>query len=259
MPEQLKKSAATAAWSDCRQWFIRCAMLAGLLLLSASPAYGQVLVSAVRPGEETRLANNLSGLVGEGEVRLRARFLARQLSYPPEHYVLIALKAERRLDLWAPASDGRPLLVHSYEILALSGGPGPKLREGDGQVPEGLYRVESLLPESQYHLGLKLNFPNDFDWARAREENRSEPGSDIFIHGGEFSTGCLAIGDPAVEELFALAVRSGIDRARVLARARPATPANPPWLAALYEDLRITMMQYREARRIAPPRDPATP
>ena len=135
-------------------------------------------------------------------------------------------------------------------------------------MPEGLYRLESLLPHSQYHLGLKLNFPNDFDWARAREEQRSEPGSDIFIHGGEFSTGCLAIGDRAVEELFALAVRSGMERARVLIapydlrdppETRPAPPANPAWLAGLYEELRLTMMRYHEAEAIAPPADPTTP
>ena len=268
MPEQPKKNSILSVGPDRSGTFFRCATLAGLVLLSASPTKAQQVDSLVRAGEEARLSSDLESLVGAGEERLRARFLARQISFPPEQYVLIALKTERRLELWAPSPDGRPHLVHSYEILALSGGPGPKLREGDGQVPEGMYRLESLLPHSQYHLGLKLNFPNDFDWARAREEQRNEPGSDIFIHGGEFSTGCLAIGDRAVEEIFALAVRSGMERARVLIapydlrdppETRPAPPANPAWLAGLYEELRLTMMRYHEAEAIAPPADPTTP
>ena len=34
----------------------------------------------------------------------------------------------------------------------MSGTLGPKLREGDRQVPEGLYGIESLNPNSLFHL-----------------------------------------------------------------------------------------------------------
>jgi murein L,D-transpeptidase YafK len=70
-----------------------------------------------------------------------------------------------------------------------SGKAGPKLREGDGQVPEGIYRIDGLNPNSSYHLSLKLNYPNDFDLEQARTEGRTELGGDIFIHGKAVSIG----------------------------------------------------------------------
>jgi hypothetical protein len=58
--------------------------------------------------------------------------------------------------------------LKTYPILAGSGTLGPKLVEGDGQVPEGLYRVESLNPNSSFHLALRVNYPNEFDRAKGK-------------------------------------------------------------------------------------------
>ncbi|MBA2479759.1 MAG: hypothetical protein H0V44_03775 [Planctomycetes bacterium] len=107
-------------------------------------------------------------------------------------------------------------LVNAYPILAASGAPGPKLREGDRQVPEGIYAIENLNPNSRYHLALRLDYPNAFDRARAREDGRTELGGDIMIHGQDVSIGCLAIGDRAIEDLFVLVARIGIGNATVI-------------------------------------------
>ena len=52
-------------------------------------------------------------------------------------------------------------------VLGASGGLGPKLREGDRQVPEGVYSIVYLNPNSVAHLSLALGYPNAFDRAHA--------------------------------------------------------------------------------------------
>jgi len=71
--------------------------------------------------------------------------------------------------------------VADYRITAASGTAGPKLREGDRQVPEGIYRIVGLNPNSRYHLSMKLDYPNAFDRHQAARDGRARPGSDIFI------------------------------------------------------------------------------
>lgn len=103
-----------------------------------------------------------------------------------------------------------------HPMTARSGTLGPKLREGDGQIPEGFYRVESLNPNSRYHLALRLDYPNASDRARATGDGRSGLGGDIMIHGSDRSVGCIAIGDPAIEELFCCAAAVGPENVSVL-------------------------------------------
>ena len=84
---------------------------------------------------------------------------------------------------------------------SMSGRLGPKLKEGDRQVPEGLYRVESLNPNSRYHLSLRVNYPNEQDKSYGRLDGRNNLGTDIMIHGKDCSIGCLAMGDPSCDFL----------------------------------------------------------
>ena len=71
-------------------------------------------------------------------------------------------------------------------------------------MPEGVYRIVALNPNSSYHLSMKLDYPTEFDLSKARAEGRTRPGSDIFIHGKAVSIGCVAVGDDAIEEIFVL-------------------------------------------------------
>jgi murein L,D-transpeptidase YafK len=137
-------------------------------------------------------------------------------------------------------------LIRTYPILAASGRLGPKLKEGDRQVPEGLYRIESLNPNSMFHLSLRLNYPNEFDRKQARLENRTNLGGDIMIHGSNASIGCLAMGDEAAEDLFILAAETGIDKVTVVLspvdfrkKVFPkVTYPLPEWTGILYEQIK---------------------
>lgn len=175
----------------------------------------------------------------QAESRLHAHFNNAGITYPPEAVALLGFKAEKQLELWA-VNGQRWTHVTTYPILGASGGAGPKLREGDRQVPEGVYCIEVLNPNSRYHLSMKVNYPNEFDRDKAALEGRSQLGGDIFIHGKEASIGCLAMGDTVIEELFLLVHRTGIDRVEVilaphdLRRLPPPENPEPEWLPELY-------------------------
>ena len=160
--------------------------------------------------------------------------------------VFVGLKHEKILEVWACGKENRFSLIRTYPILAASGRLGPKLKEGDRQVPEGLYRIGSLNPNSIFHLSLRINYPNEFDRGQASRENRTNLGSDIMIHGGNVSIGCLAMGDEAAEDLFILAVQTGIDNISVILspvdfrkRAFPeVTHTLPEWTDVLYKQIK---------------------
>lgn len=137
------------------------------------------------------------------------------LSFPPEKLDLLAFKHDKRLEVYTE-KDARKIKLHTYAFTALSGKPGPKCQEGDKQVPEGIYSVEYLNPNSRFHLSFTVNYPNARDVARARRAGIANPGTDIFIHGGAESIGCIPIGDAYIEELFTLVALTGTERVRVL-------------------------------------------
>jgi len=182
--------------------------------------------------------------------RLRPYFESSGVSYPPKKVILLGIKSTSQLEMWAEAETG-PVFVRSYTIRALSGVSGPKLRQGDRQVPEGLYKIEGLNPNSSYHLSMKLNYPNNFDLKYATEDGRSKPGTNIFIHGKAVSIGCLAMGDTVIEELFVLAADVGSTNIEVaIAPTDPrlmllSTSIQPNWVSLLYKQLNIHFSKYK--------------
>ena len=160
----------------------------------------------------------------------------------PQRLRFIALKEERLLEVWGQDQEGNWRPIRRYPVQAASGGPGPKLKEGDRQVPEGHYPITFLNPNSAYHLSLRIGYPSPEDQAVAAEEGRSDLGGDIMIHGRAASIGCLAMGDPAIEEIFALTARVGVARSDILIapfdlRRRPAEDARH-WVQSRYDRLR---------------------
>lgn len=189
------------------------------------------------------------------EAGARAR-LARPLenkgySYPLNRFTLLVIKDVSRLHLFAHDLSGRPVHIKEYVVLAKSGTLGPKLRDGDRQIPEGIYNVDSLNPNSLYHLSLRLDYPNNFDRQMAQRDRRTQLGGDIMIHGKNVSIGCIAIGDPAIEEIFCLAARADIAMAKVIIvptdwRVEPFEPkivVGPVWLPELYLMLKTKLDQ----------------
>ncbi|MCU7915713.1 MAG: L,D-transpeptidase family protein [Candidatus Thiodiazotropha sp. (ex Gloverina cf. vestifex)] len=208
------------------------------------------LWSTTAVASQDEVESMLQRIGDEVEPRLIERFEQAMVTYPPERIQLIALKQSRRLELWA--YDGsRWQFVHDYPIFAASGEVGPKLREGDKQVPEGFYRITELNPNSHFHLSMKLNYPNSFDWLQAAKEGRSQPGSNIFIHGSAWSAGCLAVGNRYVEELFYLVGKVGIEEADVLIapydfrnREIKLDDAKPDWVHKLYTYLNLRLADF---------------
>ncbi|MCX6855996.1 MAG: murein L,D-transpeptidase [Verrucomicrobia bacterium] len=111
---------------------------------------------------------------------------------------LRAFKESRELELWLQAADQSWQLFRSYPIAAASGQLGPKLKEGDRQVPEGFYAItpKQLNPASSYHLAMNIGYPNAYDL------HHGCTGSFIMIHGSNVSIGCLAMTDPCIEEIY---------------------------------------------------------
>lgn len=203
------------------------------------------------PARARTVADVVRTLGPAARARVEPRFRAAGAAYPPRAVTLLVLKEERVLELWAEGA-GAPRLVHRYPVLAASGAAGPKLRQGDLQVPEGVYRVLWLNPNSSYHLSMKLDYPNAFDRAHARADGRTDLGGDIFVHGRAVSIGCVALGDPAIEELFVLAADAGPTRVRAVIAPRDLRRpgARDPeggaaWAPELYRALRRELARFR--------------
>ena len=168
----------------------------------------------------TALGRSVDDVLREKELGVKKRVLPyyqrADMAFPPqEGLALVALKEEKVLEVWAKKGNTWCYLI-SYPILAASGQAGPKLREGDCQVPEGIYRILFLNPNSSYHLSMKVSYPNDFDREMAKADGRTNLGGDIFIHGKAVSIGCIAIGDRAIEELFVTIARIGASKVKVI-------------------------------------------
>ncbi|MCC5886468.1 MAG: L,D-transpeptidase family protein [Gammaproteobacteria bacterium] len=185
------------------------------------------------------------------------RFAEIGLSYPPSNLTLIGLKDERRLEVWTRAG-GRPHFIEAFDILDASGLSGPKRRRGDHQVPEGIYQVDAFNPNSRFHLSMRINYPNDFDRRMGLLDGRTDLGDNIFIHGSDYSEGCLAIGDPAIERLFVLAARVPHGGVEVIIAAHDARRQRleprlglPDWVDDLYAKLHRALASFETAT--APP------
>jgi len=114
-------------------------------------------------------------------------------------------------------------VVKRYRAAIGPGGAGVKHREGDKVTPVGHYHVTMHQP-SQFHLFLRLDYPNADDRARftrlvASGELPKEAhiGGDIGIHGAppqpewktthklvDWTLGCVAVDDAEIDEIGSL-------------------------------------------------------
>jgi murein L,D-transpeptidase YafK len=119
-------------------------------------------------------------------------------------------KSARRLSIFR---DGKRL--ESYRVALGRNPVGAKREEGDMKTPEGVYKIDSRNPQSDYHLALHISYPSDEDTARAAERGVNA-GFDIMIHGlkngggwigafhrrHDWTAGCIALTDEEIEELW---------------------------------------------------------
>jgi lipoprotein-anchoring transpeptidase ErfK/SrfK len=123
---------------------------------------------------------------------------------------VVVEKSLRRLTLY---SGGLPL--RTYDIALGRAPDGPKVQSGDFRTPEGLYYIDARNPQSQFHRGLHVSYPNAQDLARARDAGVST-GGDIMIHGlpngqaqvgpkhraYDWTSGCVAVTNEEIEEIW---------------------------------------------------------
>lgn len=106
---------------------------------------------------------------------LAETFETAKAAWPPAEFGLVAIKDEKILELFARSNGGGWKLIHRYPLLAASGVAGPKLRQGDKQVPEGVYGISFLNPNSRYDVSLRVNYPNAFDRQMAAKDGPERP------------------------------------------------------------------------------------
>lgn len=134
-----------------------------------------------------------------------------------ESPVLVRIfKQESELEVWKVDKTGTYALFKTYPMCRWSGKLGPKMKSGDRQAPEGFYHVSAgmLNPNSQYYVSFNLGYPNRLESALGYT------GEALMVHGACSSSGCYAMTDQQVGEIYAIvqkSLESGQDRFQVQA------------------------------------------
>jgi len=128
---------------------------------------------------------------------------------------ILISKEQKKIYLISGAS-----VLRVYDVAFGSNPNGHKEIEGDGKTPEGVYSIDYKNEKSDFHLSLRINYPNSADRAKAKKLGKS-PGGNIMIHGlpnpgrpwGDlaravhpfnWTNGCVAVTDKEIEDVFAL-------------------------------------------------------
>jgi murein L,D-transpeptidase YafK len=140
------------------------------------------------------------------DLPLKKRLADRGFTLGNEAFIRI-FKEEHELEVWLKQDDGFERF-QAYRICNWSGELGPKLKEGDGQSPEGFYAVglRQLNEKSAYFRAFNLGFPNAYDQAHGRT------GSFLMVHGDCVSVGCYAMTDKGIDDIYRIvegALRNG--------------------------------------------------
>ncbi|HEY9005234.1 L,D-transpeptidase family protein [Ohtaekwangia sp.] len=142
----------------------------------------------------------------EKENAVKRLFQEKDIRFDGFHLFIRAFKKEMKLEVWVREQDKEQYsLLTVYPFCTFSGSIGPKRKEGDLQIPEGIYQINHFNPQSNFHLSLGINYPNASD--RILSDPR-HPGGAIYIHGNCVTVGCIPITDDKIKELYILAVEA---------------------------------------------------
>lgn len=108
-------------------------------------------------------------------------------------------------------------VLKTYKVALGTVPVGAKQKHGDHKTPEGDYVISAKNPHSQFHLSLRISYPNAADRERARKLGVST-GGDIMIHGlmpeyayvgarhrdTDWTDGCIAVTNAEIEEIWDL-------------------------------------------------------
>ncbi len=125
---------------------------------------------------------------------------------------VVILKSKRAMLL---LKDGE--IIRAYRVALGRNPVGHKIMEGDKRTPEGLYIVDGKNPKSNFHLSIKISYPEERDLEMASRLN-VKPGGMIMIHGlpkgmerlgkrhrlEDWTDGCIAVTNKEIEEIWAM-------------------------------------------------------
>jgi murein L,D-transpeptidase YafK len=125
--------------------------------------------------------------------------------------LVVVYKSERILQL---KRAGR--LLKAFPIALGREPTGPKLKEGDGRTPEGVYTLDWRNPRSRFHRSIHVSYPRPNDAEHASRWGVS-PGGQIMLHGlpngvaaervghprRDWTEGCIALTNEEIEEIWA--------------------------------------------------------
>lgn len=142
----------------------------------------------------------------EKEATVKQYFTQKHFKANGFHLFIQAFKKEKKLEVWIREKNKQEYaLLTTYDFCSTSGVLGPKRKEGDKQIPEGVYQVNHFNPASNFHLSLGINYPNASDKILS---DRQRPGGAIYIHGDCVTIGCIPITDDKIKELYILAIEA---------------------------------------------------
>lgn len=142
----------------------------------------------------------------EKEFIVKKYFSEQGIDYPSGNIFIRIFKSEALLEIWTLKKKINGYVrVKSYHICALSGKLGPKRKQGDLQIPEGIYYISDFNPVSNFYLSLKINYPNKSDRILGYKQSL---GGDIYIHGDCVTIGCVPITDESIKEVYWMAVQA---------------------------------------------------
>ena len=130
---------------------------------------------------------------------------------------VLVFKREARMETWRGGKK-----ISDYALAAPCKPGGPKLCEGDGLVPEGIYRFDVINTSAIHDIALQLSYPSDEDRAAAIEDGRcvdrdgpADLGGDVCVHGGTNTGSCIPLGG-AIRGFFREAVLAGAADAEII-------------------------------------------
>lgn len=201
----------------------------------------------------------------EKESRVRQLFTAKKINPEKFELFLRALKKEMKLETWVrPNGQETFVLLNTYEFCSTSGTVGPKRKEGDLQIPEGIYYINHFNPVSDFHLSLGINYPNESDRILS---DKKRPGSAIYIHGNCVTVGCIPITDDKIKELYVLAVEArNAGQEKIPVHIFPANLSNDQLsnlratvgassvLTSFWKNLQVIFQDFERTRKVKPVR-----
>jgi murein L,D-transpeptidase YafK len=123
---------------------------------------------------------------------------------------VLVRKSERKLYLLREGE-----VLRTYKVALGLRPEGHKQFEGDYRTPEGKYRLTRRNPNSEFFLSIQIDYPNNHDVARAKQQG-VKPGGAIMIHGQpnaprktrdyytnvDWTEGCIAVANSDMVEIW---------------------------------------------------------